>query len=69
MKMPRINPTVTDKAASIYESLDHHVRGRFVSEAIEEKAARAQFNGPFTQEQEQRIREIIKGILKVDGGI
>lgn len=40
--MPRINPTISDKAVKIYEALEHHVRGKFVSDAIEEKHARQQ---------------------------
>lgn len=35
--MPRINPTVTDEAAKIYEDLPHFDRGRYVSDAIIEK--------------------------------
>jgi hypothetical protein len=48
--MPRINPTVTNKAAQIYNDMPHHDRGKFVSEAIEEKNAKEQGN-IFTPEQ------------------
>jgi len=57
--MPRINPTVTEKARKIYDSLDHHKRGEFVSDAIEEKYDR-EYTGIDIQkklaELEQRIK-------------
>lgn len=61
--MPRINPTVSKKAKEIYESLDHHIRGKFVSEAIEEKHNKE--SNPFTEEQQKVIDALKEEIEKL----
>jgi hypothetical protein len=62
--MPRINPTVTDEAEKIYDKLEHHVRGRFVSDAIIEKHSRDTGTSL-----EQRVAELEKTVSILKGQI
>lgn len=53
---------LTEKAKEIYDKLPAKGKGIWVSEAIEEKHNKE--SNPFTEEQEQRIIDIIKEVMK-----
>lgn len=62
--MPKITPDITYSANKIYKSLPSHIKkGEWVSDAIIEKHNREQ-GKLFTPEQETRIREIVKEVVK-----
>lgn len=63
-KQINLDFTKYPKAKEIYDNLPHANKTAWVSDAIEEKYDREYSNNPFTPEQEQRIRDIVKEMME-----
>jgi TolA-binding protein len=65
--MPRINPTVTKEAESIYNALPHHKRGEYVSDAIIAKAQNSISLERRMRDMEARVERLEKRVEKLEG--
>ena len=63
--MPRIDPTVSDKAKKIYMDIPQGDRGHFVSDAIIEKWAK-EHGEVFTPEQVEAIKKLIEADIRLE---